>query len=416
VTSPGSVHLRAPAGEARSETEALEATARLLDLTVEHEILDGGSAARVFRARAEDGAALAVKVLVERPGLVDGHDLAPFLRKLTQIDWARSGEPALGARYVPIAHAVRGDGWAAYTTAFHESRDSAACLRDTGPGGLDTFLRRQVRIVKDLIVYGYGQAIGAAPPDYLATVLAGRFPRRAAMLARALPSQVVAADELVVNGVLCEAPGPLLARLVASPPAWWTRSAPTRLMFPAHGDANTRNILVDLEDDPDGFLLIDPRGDTAFWDPVYDLAKMLFSLTVWDPAIRLGCDARVSPGKPLRVEVGFRHPVFPGYRDAAHRFLPLLESMADLTGLLDGDPFWRDRLLLTHALHVLAEAPCRLSDPKPKVDIAGAECTPRQLALGHYLLGTLLLNDLVARLAGPGEVDVAAHLRLVTDS
>lgn len=381
-----------------------EDAAAQLGLTVGAEILDGGSAARVFRATAPDGAEVALKVLVSAPGLVDGHDVGSFLGKLTQQNWIRAGDAALAQRYLPVQHVVHGSGWAAYTTPFYESVDSAASLRD-GPDCTE-FFTLHTRLVKDLIVYGYGQTIVPARPDFVDSVLVGRVPQRRALLAAGLPPGLLDIDRLIVNGRECANPLHLLARLTADPPAWWSRLAPPRLMFPAHGDANTRNVLVGA----DGLRLIDPRGSTAYWDPIYDLAKTLFSLTVWDPALRLGGGAQHTADGWI---VGFRQPVFAGYLAAAGQFIRRLATIPDLMGLLDRDPHWQERLLWTHGLHVLAEAACRLSDPKPKTDLTGTPIAREDLALCHYLVGALLLNDL-ARQSASGNVDVNDHLRLLT--
>jgi len=182
-------------------------------------------------------------------------------------------------------------------------------------------------------------------------------------------------------------------------------------MFCAHGDANTRNILIGLtrvDGGPD-FRIIDPRGSTDNWDPVYDLAKWLFSVSVWDPALRLGFAIRRNSSE---YEVSYRQPIYAGYRSTIQRFPTYFASLTQLEGMFKGDPGWQARLLLTHDMHVLAEAPCRLSDRKPKQGCDGAPSSPEELALGFYLMGTLLINDLAAQLLGPGELNAAHHLEL----
>jgi hypothetical protein len=400
-----------PASDGWTDKDALACVADRLSLEVIEEILEGGSSARVYKTRAGDGAFVAVKVLVEQPGVVDGHDLASFQNKLVQIDKIRAEAPELGARYLPVLHSIDGGRWAAYTTPYFESEDTAACLRE--PGGEPAFFRQYNAIIGDLLLRGYAVDAVPAPPGYLADVHVGRFLRRFPILERSLPAELVAADELVVNGRLCQSPRVLLQRLLHGSGPRLERMAPAQLMFPAHGDANTRNILVRPgSGEPVDFRIIDPRGSTDYWDPVYDLAKALFSLSVWDPALRLGLAIRRS--RPGQYEVGFRCPVYEGYRVAIHRFLPYLEKHTELPALFEKDPQWNTRLLLTHDLHVLAEAPCRLSDLKPKWDCRGAESSPATLAVGHYLLGALLVNDLAEQLAGAGELDADRHLRLVT--
>ncbi|NYI07590.1 hypothetical protein [Allostreptomyces psammosilenae] len=402
-----------------AERDALTAAAAHLGLEIGTEILDGGSPARVHRARAADGTEVVVKVLAARPGAVDGHDLDSFRGKLRQLQHIRHRAPRLGARYLPVLHSAEGAGWAAYTTPHYPSQDLAACLRQ-GPGDTEAFLARHDAVATDLFLHGYGGDGGrlAAPGRHLADVHIGRFLRRLPVLQASLP-EVGHAEELVVNGVPCRAPGPLLRHLLNTEGDLLDRLGPTRLGFPAHGDANIRNVLTATAGDaPGDFRIIDPRGSTEPWDPVYDLAKTLFSLTVWDPMLRLGIEAHRSAGggsgRRAEYTVRFRHPVYPGYRAAAHRFLPHLQA-GELPGaLFADDPRWRDRLLLTHDLHVLAEAPCRLSDRKPKPNVDGRDSPPEELALGHYLLGTLLINDLVGQLTGRAEPDADRHLALVT--
>ena len=378
------------------------AAADRIGLTVGDEILDGGSAARVFHARSGDGSALVLKIVIARPGLVDGHDIGAFLGKLTQLGLIQAGDPRLAARYLPVLHVVRGPGWAACTTPFYPSTDLAAPLRATPDP--TAFFALHTRLIEDLIGPGYGQTIVRAQPRFVEDALVARIPRRRGLLAGHLPSDLLDADPLTINGIRCVSPFHLLNSLVTDPPPWWSRIAPPRLMFPAHGDANTRNVLVG----EDGLRLIDPRGSTAFWDPIYDLAKTLFSLTVWDPSQRLGgYGRRTGDG----WEAGFRHPPFAGYHAAVDGFLDHLSASPDFGELMTDDPHWGSRLLFTHALHVLAEAPCRLSDPKEKRDVAGSLLAPGDLALCHYLLGTLLLNDVVARL-NTDTLDSAAHLAM----
>ncbi|MEX2971497.1 hypothetical protein [Streptomyces sp. C184] len=403
-----------------AEQRAREAAAQRLGLEVGEEILDGGSPARVHRARTADGTELVLKVLTAASGAVDGHDLASFRGKREQIELIRQAAPQLGVHYLPVRDSIEGSGWAACTTPYYPSRDLAACLRE-GPEGTRRFFAHHDAVVHGLFVHGYATRTVPAPAGHLTDVNLGRFLRRLPVLARHLP-EVAAADELVINDRRCASPARLLHRLSDEHAARLRRLAPPRLMFPAHGDANVRNILVGQADQETGsradpetdYRIIDPRGSVDHWDPVYDLAKTLFSLTVWDPALRLGfaIDGGAGNGTP-RYRVGFRRPVYPGYRSAAHGFLPYLETSA-IPGLLEGDPGWRQRLLLTHDLHVLAEAPCRLSDLKPKPDAEGRCAPPEELALGHYLMGTLLLDDLVRQLTRPAEPDVDRHLALVT--
>jgi hypothetical protein len=386
------------------------AVAGELGLILGAELLDGGSPARVHRARAADGSEVALKVLIAHPGAIDGHDLGSFRAKQGQIDAIRAKAPRLARRYLPILRQLDGPEWSAYTTPFFPSVDAAACLRTgTIRDGLAAFFAQQAAIVQELLANGYATHSVRTPPGHLADVHVGRFLRRLPVLERALPA-AVGAQRLVINGVPCASARSVVRRLLHDGSRRLARMSPPRLMFPAHGDANIRNTLVGI-DDPSDIRIIDPRGSTEHWDPVYDLAKTVFSLTVWDPMLRLGPEIRMHGGGGTpRYEIGHRHAPYVGYRTAALDYVSWLDSLAVTAELFADDPCWRERLLLAHDLHVLAEAPCRLSDRKPKPDLAGRCSSPEDLALGHYLWGTLLVNDLATRLDEAGEPDPRAHL------
>ncbi|GHH87486.1 hypothetical protein GCM10018793_63450 [Streptomyces sulfonofaciens] len=412
ATSPDTPGTRGDRAASDAERAAVAAAADRLGLTVGEEILEGGSPARVHRARTADGAELVLKVLTAHPGAVDGHDLGSFHGKLRQIQHLAQGAPRLAERYLPVLDTVEGDGWAATTTPYLPSEDLGACLR-RGDGDEELFFARNALVMRALLADGYASAASPAPPGHLADVHIGRFLRRLAVLEEHLP-ELAGQRELVIGGRRQEAPAPLLRRLLRTEKDRLDALAPPRLMFPAHGDANIRNLLF-ATDGPagTGLRIIDPRGATDPWDPVYDVAKILFSLTVWDPMLRLGI--RVGRDGPHGgYHLGLRNPAYPGYRSAAHHYLDRLDD-TDAAAVLAGDPHWKQRLLLTHALHVLAEAPCRLSDRKPKPDADGRHSPPEELALGHYLSGTLLLNDLAAQWAqGAADLDVDRHLAVVT--
>ncbi|MFJ4918754.1 hypothetical protein [Streptomyces sp. NPDC088725] len=400
-----------------TERAAVAAAATHLGLTVGDEFLDGGSPARVHRARTADGDEVVLKVLAARPDAVDGHDLDSFLGKQNQIDRIALGAPRLAERYLPVLDTVKGDGWAATTTPYLPSEDLGACLRRENGGedghGEELFFARTAAVTRALLTDGYATETADTPAGHLADVHIGRFLRRLPVLEKHLPD-LADQRELVINGRRYEAPAPLLRRILDTEKVRLAELAPARLMFPAHGDSNIRNLLFGTAEGASADVrIIDPRGSTEPWDPVYDLAKILFSLTVWDPMLRLGIRAGCS-GADGTYTTAFRRPVYPGYRSAAHHFLDRLDETG-AGALFPDDPHWKQRLLLTHDLHVLAEAPCRLSDRKPKPDSEGRHSPPEELALGHYLLGTILLNDLAGQWSErPGDLDADRHLALVT--
>lgn len=384
-----------------------------LGLTVSQEILEGGSSARVYRARTGEGEDVVLKVLgAGAQAVVDGHDLDSFRAKARQIAHIEQRAASLGARYLPITRSIDAGTWAAHLTPYYPSQDLAAPLRDGR--GVGAFFEQLTLVIEELATHGYGRASVPAPPAWLDEVVIDRFTRRLMLLEQALP-QAVCPDVITVDGQTCIAPRILLPRLRARAAHPLMRMRPPRLGLGAHGDANTRNILMSPAGDD--FRLIDPRGSSAPWDPVYDLAKILFSLTIWDLALRDGVKVRRNPSRQItHYDVALRSPAPPDYARAIDGFLPFLSTLPALSELLADDPGWVGRLVLTHDLHVLSEASCRLSDTKPRRGSDGRASTPEELALGHYLLGTRLLNDLAEQLQRPdglAGLDLHRHFALL---
>jgi hypothetical protein len=108
--------------------------------------------------------------------------------------------------------------------------------------------------------------------------------------------------------------------------------------------------------------VLDPRGVLTPWDPVYDFAKSLFGLTIFERAITSGLRVDRSGGYTVSF-IDNRD----SYRVAAERFVAVLAELPYLRHLDQVDPDWRIRLRFAHACHCLAESACRLSDRKHRV-------------------------------------------------
>lgn len=391
----------------------LDGLLRLLGVTPVEFIAHGGSPTRVVRTRHGDGRQIVVKLLVDRPGLVDGHDLCSFRLKPEQIRAVRA-KTALGASgaYVDVLSVHEGPGWAAYTMPFCEGEDLGAGLRAGQP--VDGFVAELQDIIRRMVVDGYTTSSVAATFDSVRRLHVDRFLRRGWLLQRYLPEGLWSAREFVVNGRACLAPLAVLDAF-AERPELLRRLEPPRLWFPLHGDPNLRNVLVRRQGDG-GFTLIDPRGSLQPWDVMYDLAKILFSLTVWDHAIRDGfVISSESVGRRHVYDVRLSGGFLPSYVEAARRFVSALEQIEDLGIVVEHDPAWRSRLLVAHAFHLLAEAACRLSDWRARgtPDVTG-RTSPTVLAFGHYLFGALFLNAAYRALAAQGEIEPGDHLAVLT--
>ncbi|WP_176738301.1 phosphotransferase [Micromonospora pallida] len=351
----------------------------------------GGSPARLWLTEPSPGERVVVKVLYGRDGIVDGHDLDSFVLKPQQIRAVHRRLPVLSPHYVRTIGEWRGPGWAAYAMPYHAG-EPLTVLLDRPDADLPAFTERLRTILRPLSEHGYAADRQPAPPDHFGTTHVDRLRRRLPLLAQHLDPALFTADRVTVNGRSCRTVPRLIDALADDRLARLMR--PGRLSFPLHGDLILGNLLVDA----DRFLVLDPRGTLQPWDPVYDLAKSLFSLTVFEQAIAGGFVVRRSTGSldEPRYEVSLRAGRAT-YLTAAAQFVPLLEGLPFAAELDRDDPDWRTRLLVVHAVHCLAEAACRLSDRKHREygDVHGWDAC-RMLATGLCLVALMLLEELVS--------------------
>ncbi|GAA1982650.1 hypothetical protein GCM10009799_04780 [Nocardiopsis rhodophaea] len=395
------------------EAELLSQLAGELNGTLGEELTEGGSPACLARVDRADGTPQVLKLLVDIPGAVDGHDLGSFRTKIRQIEKIRADVPALHDVYTDLSHEFHGDNWAAYSMPYYPSRDIAAPLRE----GEDTNKRYtpQLRnVLADLIGHGYLRSSEATEPGHIAEVHADRLIRRFWLLQKYLPSELTDAGVIVINGRACRNPLQL-AQTIVDKPSLTEGIDPQWLYYPVHGDLNTRNILVTdderLSMGEGGYRIIDPRGTVGHWDPAYDLSKILFSFTVWDAGLRKGFVLGQSSGE---WQVAIDGGTYPSYRTAYWELLGLLRDLPTFQQLTENDSGWESRYLLGHAFHLLGEAACRLSDIKKRTgEDSEEQLDPVDLATGHYLYGVLFLEDAVRQLESHGRVDHDSALSLM---
>lgn len=365
----------------------------------------GGTPAQVYRCEGANRTAVVVKVLRAGAGTVDGHDLSSFLRKPAQITRIHDELPGLSPYCVPLVGRWRGRGWGAYAMPWVDGVSPTTLLRADGQGR-QRFLATVRSVFEVLGAHGYPISAVPAPPGHGIGVHLDRVARRLPLLRTHLDPQLMGEADLRVNGRLVPPVRELLRRAAARADVL----QPTRLYFPVHGDLNLGNIVIRPGSGPE-FTLLDPRGITEHWDPVYDAAKALFSLTLFDGAMSAGFEINRSGSEGY--EVRLRRPN-PAYLSAAMDLPATLMDVEFFRRLSRGDPLWPRRLLYSHAFHVLAESACRLSDRTVReLPTTSGWAARRELATGLYLSGLLLLDNLVSGPEEP-ENDPAAHLSCLT--
>lgn len=392
------------------EAAVLDNLVRMLRGAVADELTEGGSLARVVRVKSADAGDVVLKVLVRYPGVVDGHDLESFRTKIQQINMVRNLPAALGSVYTEVLSEFHGESWSAYVAPFHAGADIAASLR-SGAAPEDEFFPDLASVVEILSEEGYLTERSIAVSGSISEMHYDRIRRRHWLL-QDLPVDLIKRDRITINGRTCRNP---LALLDEISPEHLQRFDPESLYFPVHGDLNTRNILISpTSHDGRGaksFRIIDPRGTLQPWDPMYDISKLLFSLTAWDASLRHGFTiGRNRSGTQWAVAI--RGGNYRGYNLAARRFVKRLLEVRGFRRLIMDDPGWEDRLILGHAFHLLAESACRLSSWRwvARRNAKGAH-PPLHLAIGHYLYATIFLEEVMGQFERHGRISQESVLR-----
>lgn len=371
----------------------------------------GGSGARSVLTEHGAGGLAVLKIVTARPDAVDGHDLGSFRMKARQVQHLRQSVPGIGRLYPPALAALDADGWSATLTDYAPGLDLVALAARDGSRRAHDALRV---VWSRLSAEGYAATSRPAPDGHWLRDFCDRLERRRHLLEGNVPPVLLSARTVTVNGrVVAGLDGAIAA---ARSLAWVFDGS--LVAAPVHGDLNLRNIVIG--DQPSGqrdaadlaeraeraeracptFSLLDPRGTLEPWNPVYDLAKVLFTLTVFDDLMESG--ALVERRSDDEFTVSVRAPRHQAWR---RRLTPDLERMLGEAGVT-GD-LAVPQLLLAHSTHVLAESACRISD------IGQPEDARRESAVALLLLGLLLVADLADAFGSDRRPSVADHLALV---
>ncbi len=148
--------------------------------------------------------------------------------------------------------------------------------------------------------------------------------------------------------------------------------------FCFHGDLTLLNTVY-LEK-AGKIRLIDPRGYKGIWDPLYDFAKMKFTLSGFGEFV-LGSKEIVTQSKDgfhinLRRIPSSARRLNGAFFEMLEASLPFREHVIAL------EPYWKQRLTLAEATHYLADIPFRLY-----TDVTSAS------AMASYVMGTYYLNQ-----------------------
>ena len=349
----------------------------------------GDSPARLWKVTAGKDV-LAVKVLQRGAGMIDGHDTQSFLQKPAQIQRLHRELPHLSPFYVDVVGVWDHPDWAAYAMPFV---DGGAAVTPQSPPGL--VCDRLGLVFGVLTEHGYGRTRGSRALAQLRDLHLGRIRRRLWVLERHVRRELLDGPPILVNGRRCRPLGQLL-QAIESNTALVNLLRPGVVSYPVHGDLGLGNVR-ERPGHPESFTVIGPVGTRAYRDPIYDFAKALFSMTIFDRAMASGLRIWRLPGRG-RQPTSYIIRAVDAYREYSAMALPFVDMLASLPfgeELERTDPHWRLRLAFSQGFHALAEAGRHLTAPAPEPRRAGGR-DPVTLTTGLCGLGLRLLEQAIA--------------------
>ncbi len=184
-------------------------------------------------------------------------------------------------------------------------------------------------------------------------------------------------DTITINGTQFTAPHIILTELLENK-ALRAFILPHLECFCFHGDLTFLNTVYLQQSNE--IRLIDPRGYTGAWDPLYDFGKLKFTLSGFGEFIIGSQDMVKKDQDGYVIDFGC---VAPSAQKLNDKMLDMLaDSELFNEKIIKHEPHWRQRIALAEATHYLADIPFRLFTDDGTWS-----------AIASYVVGTYYLNQ-----------------------
>ena len=333
--------------------------------------LKGSSAAYLFVVQDKHGARKVRKIAI-RDG-VEGNGIAKVASEIRYYKHIARHKPALARLYPTLLDSRVNRAFSSETIEYLDGPNYYAALR-SGNLPFATCRRAFERFVDSLCKCALDDVVPATDSENALNTL---YLERSLLRLHSIDRILKRDDTVHINGKEFVAPHIILSELLQDDRL---RSfiLPRLECFCFHGDLTFLNTVFLKESQE--IRLIDPRGSTDAWDPLYDFAKLKFTLT--------GFGEFVLSEEPMVVEtedgyiVDFDR-VPPSARLLERSFLDTLERNALFREkIIRHEPYWWHRIALAEATHYLADIPFRLFTDETS-----------WTAVSSYVLGTYYLNN-----------------------
>ncbi|HEX7962999.1 MAG TPA: hypothetical protein VF466_00250, partial [Candidatus Saccharimonadales bacterium] len=341
------------------------------------EDLRGSSAAYLFVVQDRRGQRNVRKIAI-RDG-VEGNGIAKVANEIRFYKHIARHKPGLARLYPKLLSAQTGSSFSSETIEYLEGPNYYAALRSEDRP-FAVYRRSFERFAAVLCAGAVGRTSPIADSE---AALNAYYLERSLSRLHSIDALLTRGDHMRINGRDVPAPHIILGKLLNDKRLRATL-LPRIECFCFHGDLTLLNTVFLTETEE--IRLIDPRGSTGNWDPLYDIAKLKFTLSGFGEFI-IGDQPMVTQAKNGEYGIDFSR-IPPLVRRLHNDFLSLFEQNAHFQQKIARlEPHWKRRIEFAEATHYLADIPFRLFTDSSS-----------WTAVSSYVVGAYYLNQVYEEL------------------
>lgn len=305
---------------------------------------------------------------------VEGNGIAKVANEIRYYQHISEYEPELATMYPRLIDAVTDETFSSETIEYLAGRNFYQAMKD-GDSPISVYKESLIKFIDDLSSCVLESCKTPSDPD---GNLDAYYVERSFARLHPINDILTVRDQLTINGKRYVAPHIILNDLLQNKQLR-ELIKPRTEAFCFHGDLTFLNtVFVDKTRD---IRLIDPRGYIGNWDPLYDYAKLQFTLGGFGEFV-------ISKEPMVTKDAGGNFTIHFGQipevsRQLHDEFLNLLADNPMFTKeIISREPHWQKRIAFAKATHFLADIPFRLFTDDTT-----------DTALASYVIGTYYLNE-----------------------
>lgn len=333
--------------------------------------LRGSSAAHLYITVKENGQRVVRKIAIYDG--VEGNGIAKVANEMRYYRYLTYDEPRLATMYAKLLDSQLEDTFSSITIEYLDGKNFYEALKSEELP-YAAYKKSYEDFIARLCVNVLPKSTISMNPESNLDVF---YIERSATRLHAIKEVLDIQDKITINGKECLSPHVILEDMTHNK-ALRNYVLPQFESICFHGDMTLLNNVF-LNENRE-IKMIDPRGFIGSWDPLYDFAKLHFTLS--------GFGELVVGEKPMITGMGNNYRIH--FENLPANAVRLRNESLDIFGsnetfkkyVIKREPYWRHRINLAEATHFLADIPFRLYTDE----------SPRN-AISSYILGTYYLNQ-----------------------